>query len=111
MLVKMSNSRSRPLPMQVSIITRSLPERSTKHWNEIFIRPSGVMKCGCSQSYCSACSAVMPSDSMLNGSVWSLTSTMRAISTSPILHVLICSAAMFSPLSVQQMKRRRRRSS
>src|SRR4051812_24472346 len=108
---KTGNSRSRSLPMQVSIMMRSSPERTTKHWKEIFIVPSGVMKFGASQLWRSAISGVRSFDSMVKGSWCALISTMRTTSTPPICHFLVCSTAM-ALLSrsglLRQVHRRRR---
>ena len=50
-LEKTSYSRLRSLPMQVSTMIRRPCEITRKAWKFIRIRPSGVMKCGFSQSY------------------------------------------------------------
>src|SRR3984893_232386 len=95
-LQKTSYSRLRSAPMQVSIITLLPRERSTKHWNEIFISPSGVAKCGCSHACRFINSAV---SSLYSIQMWSsnaLTSTSRAISTSPTFQCLMFSMVMDS---------------
>src|SRR5215472_5980641 len=83
--------------MQVSIITFMPCERSTNAWKEIFISPSGVAKCGCSQPCCLTYAAVSSLSSMEMLSSKAFTSTMRATSTSPIRQCLIVSALMESP--------------
>src|SRR6478736_3870958 len=100
MLENTGNSRCRSLPMQVSIMAMRPCERSTKHWKEMIIFPSGVAKCGCSQPNCCTNSAVSSGSSMPISSSQPLTSTIRAMSTSPIFQCLMCSAAIRPPDSV-----------
>src|SRR3984893_14274086 len=95
-LQKTSYSRLRSAPMQVSIITLLPRERSTKHWNEIFISPAGVAKCGCSQACRFMNSAVSSLNSIQMWSSNALTSTSRAISTSPTFQCLMFSMVMDS---------------
>src|SRR5215469_18207149 len=83
--------------MQVSIITFMPRERSTNAWKEVFISPSGVAKCGCSQPCCLTYAADSSLSSMAMLSSNAFTSTMRAISTSPIRQCLMVSALIGSP--------------
>ncbi len=94
MLVNTGNSRSRSAPMQVSIITLRPFERSTKHWKEMIIFPSGVAKCGTSHLNPCTYPGVASGSSMVMSSSQPLTSTMRAISTSPTRQCLMVSTVM-----------------
>ena len=68
MLQNTSNSRFRSLPMQVSIMATRPLERSTKHWKEMIMRPSGVAKCGTSHPNCCTYCGVASGSSMLMSS-------------------------------------------
>src|SRR5688572_32437392 len=77
--------------MQVSTMMVLSGVFSAKAWKEIFMMPSGVANCGISQGWSLPMSGVHSVESIVNGSWWAFTSTIRVTCTSPI-----CQWRMFS---------------